>query len=134
MQYSILFIPHALIWIFYLKPTLRWFAPELDEGIIEEGYNYFLVGLIGTYIGSFSTVLHSLLEVTDHYEYGMYSGIVGEIIGVFGFLTYIKVNPGAQKSIVWMEAIDTVIVAVFLGIDLLVTKKMKWFDDFWKGM
>ena len=128
-----LYIPHAIIWITYLKPTLRWFAPDLDEQVIEEGYNYFLVGLIGTYIEAYSTVLHSLLEVTDHAGYGMYSDVLGNITGVLSFFIYIKSNPGAQKSIVWVEIIWTSLELINLVIDLLVTKRMKWFDDFWKG-
>jgi Na+-driven multidrug efflux pump len=128
-----MFIPHALLWIFCLKPTLRWFAPDLGDEIIEEGYNYFLVGLIGTYLGAFSDVLHSLLEVTDHYNYSMYSDVVGNIVGVLAFFAYVNINPGNEKSIVWVEVIDTVIILVFLFVDLYVTKRMKWFDDFWKG-
>lgn len=132
--YTLLFIPHAIIWMIYLKPTLRWFAPDLDEDVIQEGYDYFLVGLIGTYIGSFSTVLHSLLEVTDHAGYGMYSGVISDIVGVLGFFIYIKINPASPKSIVWVEIIWTIMELVFLVIDLLVTKRMRWFDDFWKGI
>ena len=112
---------------------MRWFAPNLDEEVIEEGYNYFLVGLVGTYIGAFSQVLHNLLEVTDHAGYGMYSGVVSEIVSVLGFFFYIKLNPDSPKSIVWVELIWTILVVVFLVIDLLVTKRMKWFDGFWKG-
>jgi hypothetical protein len=92
-----------------------------------------LVGLVGTYIGAFSTVLHSLLEVSDHAGYGMYSGVLAEITGFLTFLSYIRVNPGGQKSIVWVEIIDTGLTVVFLIIDLAVTKRMKWFDGFWKG-
>uniref|UniRef100_A0A7S4EGS3 Uncharacterized protein n=1 Tax=Pseudo-nitzschia australis TaxID=44445 RepID=A0A7S4EGS3_9STRA len=131
--YTILYIPHAILWITCLKPTLRWFAPNLGEEVIEEGYNYFLVSLIGTYIEAFSTVLHSLLEVTDNYGYGMKSGVVHNIVSVLGFFIYVKVNPEAQKSIVWVETIWTVMTFVFLAIDLFVSKRMKWFDDFWNG-
>jgi len=132
--YTILYIPHAILWITCLKPTLRWFAPNLGEEVIEEGYNYFLVSLIGTYIEAFSTVLHSLLEVTDNYGYGMKSGVVHNIVSVLGFFIYVKVNPEAQKSIVWVETIWTVMTFVFLAIDLFVSKRMKWFDDFWNGI
>ena len=128
-----MYIPHAILWIIYLKPTLRWFAPNLDEVVIEEGYNYFLVSLIGTYIGCYSSVLHSLLEVTDHAGYGMKSGVIHSVVGVLGFFIYVKVNPDAQKSIVWVEVIWTIMALAFLAIDLLVAKRMKWFEDFWKG-
>ena len=92
-----------------------------------------MVGLVHTYISSYSTVLHSLLEVTDHYRYGMYSSIAGEITGIGGFLAYLRINPYARKSIVWVEAIDTIWCLVYLIIDVVVAKKMKWFDGFWKG-
>lgn len=92
-----------------------------------------MVGLVGTYIGSFSTVLHSLLEVTDHAGYGMKSSIAGNIAGLLSFFVYIKVSPDSPKSIVWVEIIWTILEVVILAIDLLVTKQMRWFDDFWKG-
>ena len=129
-----MYIPHAILWITCLKPTLRWFAPDLGEEVIEEGYKYFLVSLVGTYIESYSTVLHSLLEVSDHYGYGTKSEMVHNLAGVLGFFLYVKANPAGQKSIVMVEVIWTCLTFAFLIIDLMVAKRMKWFDDFWKGM
>ena len=132
-KYTLLYIPHAVFWIFYLKPILQWFAPDLGQDVIEEGYNYFLVSLVGTYISAYSSVLHSLLEVADHYRYGMMSDIAQEIVGVISFVAYLKIFPKQQKSIVWVEIIDTICLFLFLVADLMVAKKMKWFDGFWKG-
>lgn len=63
----------------------------------------------------------------------MMSKIAQEIVGVITFVAYLKIMPGQQKSIVWMEIIDTICLFLFLIADLMVTKKMKWFDGFWKG-
>jgi len=135
--YTILYIPHAILWILYLKPTLRWFAPDLDENIIEEGYKYFIVGLVSGYIEAFSWVLHTLLEVTDHAGYGTKSGCAHNIISVIAFYLYLKINPEAKgdgTSLVSVSIMWFVLSIVFLIIDLVVVKKKRWFDDFWKGM
>jgi DMSO/TMAO reductase YedYZ heme-binding membrane subunit len=63
----------------------------------------------------------------------MYSGVLAEITGFLSFFSYIKMNPAGAKSIVWVEIIDTILALIFLIIDLAVTKRMKWFDGFWKG-
>ena len=63
----------------------------------------------------------------------MYSSVFGDIAGVLSFFIYIQTNPDAKKSIVWVEVIWTILEVVILAIDLLVTKQMRWFDDFWKG-
>lgn len=112
---------------------MRWFAPDLSEDVIEEGYIYFLVGLVGTYIGAFSTVLHSLLEVMDHYKYSMLSSVASEITSVIAFLAYLIFDMHGQKSIVWLGVIHSVTTILFLVIDVTVTKRRKWFGDVWKG-
>ncbi len=88
---------------------------------------------MGCYISAYSSVLHSLLEVVDQYKYGMMSSIAQEIVGVVSFVAYLKMMPWNQKSIVWMEIIDTVCLFLFLVADVLIVKKMKWFDGVWKG-
>jgi len=64
----------------------------------------------------------------------MKSSIAGNIAGLLSFFVYIKVSPDSPKSIVWVEIIWTILEVVILAIDLLVTKQMRWFDDFWKGI
>jgi tryptophan-rich sensory protein len=85
------------------------------------------------YISAYSTVLHSLLEVTDHAGYGMKSGVAHNIMSVILFFIYLQINPNGYKSLVVVNIIWTVLAILFLIIDLLVVKKKKWFDDFWKG-
>lgn len=92
-----------------------------------------MVSLVGTYISAYSSVLHDLLEVVDQFKYGMISTIAQEIVGVISFVAYLKITPGNQKSIVWVEIIDTILLFLFLIADILVVKKMKWFNGFWKG-
>ena len=92
-----------------------------------------MVGLAGTYFQALSTVLHSLLEVMDQYNYCMKSSVAGEITVVIGFLSYLMINPRAEKSIVWLGVILSTQQLVFLVIDLVVTKQKKWFDFVWKG-
>jgi len=117
----------------YLKPCLKWFAPDISDEVINEGYDYFLVGLVGTYLDSFSYILHSMLEVTDHYRYSTYSSMLGSISGVGTFVAYLKINPNARKSIVWVEVIDTVLSFFWLIGEILIVKHMKWFKGFSKG-
>ena len=80
-------------------------------------------------------MIHSLLEVTDHAGYGMKSGVAHNIISVIGFFLYLEYNRyhNVSSSLVIVNIIWTILVIVFLIIDLLVIKKKKWFDDFWKG-
>ena len=63
----------------------------------------------------------------------MISDIAQEIVGVISFVAYLNIFPKQQKSIVWVEIIDTICLFLFLVADLMIAKKMKWFDGFWKG-
>ena len=65
----------------------------------------------------------------------MKSGVAHNIISVIGFFLYLEYNRyhNVSSSLVIVNIIWTILVIVFLIIDLLVIKKKKWFDDFWKG-
>ena len=110
-------------------PMISQHLPYLDD----ERYLLSLSNIESIDLSSFSTILHSLLEVADHYKYSMYSTILGEITGVGTFVAYLKINPYARKSIVWVEVIDTVLEFLWLIGDILIVKHMKWFNGFSKG-
>ena len=130
----------------YLIPTLRWLAPNLDANSINNGYQYFLVSIIGGCFDAAAYILHNMFELTDHVPYATNSDSIATVVDLSLFAVYVAVFIGGGNNgdddnnyntnpLVVMELISTGIGVVHLSINVMVTIKSKRFrDNFWKGL
>ena len=145
---SVLYTLLCLLWIISLKPTLRWLASNLDDdnNSINDGYQYFLVSILGGYFDAAASVLHNMFELNEHVRYAIKFDSIATVVDLSSFAVYVTMfisggnnndndNHNNTNPLVVMELIATGIGVVHLSIDLTVTIKNKWCHDiFWKGL
>ena len=131
-KYSVLYSLHCLLWILYSIQTLRWLAPNLGD----DGYQYFLVSIIGGYFDAAAYILHNIFELTEHVCYATNFDSIATVVDVSLFAVYVAMfigdgnngdnyNNNNTNPLVVMELIATGIGVVHLSIDLTVTIKNK---------
>jgi len=127
--YSILAVPSYAIWIVYTEDLLIFFG--FNAEIVGYGRELLTLRAIGTVIDGMALSYLYLLDVLGHEQFGMFVGIVGEIVYVVLLacaLTYL------DSSLASAAVIEVVLEIVFLIGVVVFTIWVGWMDECLKGI
>ena len=73
-------------------------ASNLGDNSINDGYQYFLVSIIGGYFDAAAYILNDMFELTEHVRYATNSDSIATVVDLSLFAVYVAIFIGGGNN------------------------------------
>ncbi|CAB9520947.1 Mate efflux family protein [Seminavis robusta] len=127
--YLFTYIPFAIMWVFVLDDTIRWFG--FDETTIRIGTDYGYLILIDYFVDGFSESIHALLDVAGFESYSTAIGAAEELIAFIVILLWALLG---NPTLFMIGVVQFGMGGLFLSLNIFIIWWKGWFKPYRSGM